>query len=201
MIKFVLGFGVLVILFSTANAQYDDIRCKCVCPPQDIVNGTETTGRKVYTKNITEPVDCKCENVVVPLPLKVNEFCPRCQCKWQRRNTTTIKVIVIIIICIVSILFLYMLFLLCLDPLLNRGSRLNAYQEHTNQDGVEEDDHSVHRVSMNAPPGASATGGTTRPRSQQAIRVAKDIKNQQVRWKGSVEEQRANVYDRHSMLN
>ena len=32
-----------------------------------------------------------CENVVKPLP-PIPNYCDACQCEWQRRNTTTIKV-------------------------------------------------------------------------------------------------------------
>ena len=34
----------------------------------------------------------KCETVVNPPASILKEFCPRCECKWQRRNTKTIKV-------------------------------------------------------------------------------------------------------------
>lgn len=40
---------------------------------------------------------------------------------------------VIIVIWIISILVIYMLFLMCLDPLLNKRVKAN-YQEHTNED-------------------------------------------------------------------
>lgn len=35
---------------------------------------------------------------------------------------------------IISILVIYMLFLMCLDPLLNKRVKANNYQEHTNED-------------------------------------------------------------------
>lgn len=43
------------------------------------------------------------------------------------------QVVVIIVIWIISILVIYMLFLMCLDPLLNKRVKAN-YQEHTNED-------------------------------------------------------------------
>lgn len=64
---------------------------------------------------------------------KEQEFCPRCQCKYENRNTTIIKVVVIIVIWVISLLVVYMLFLICLDPLLNKRVKAN-YQEHTNED-------------------------------------------------------------------
>lgn len=41
--------------------------------------------------------------------------------------------VVIIVIWIISLLVIYMLFLMCLDPLLNKRVKAN-YQEHTNED-------------------------------------------------------------------
>lgn len=53
-------------------------------------------------------------------------------CRYERRNTTTIRVLVILIIWVISLLTVYMLFLMCLDPLLNK--RRAAYQEHVNEE-------------------------------------------------------------------
>jgi hypothetical protein len=64
---------------------------------------------------------------------KEQEFCPRCECKYENRNTTVIKVVVIIVIWIISLLCIYMLFLMCLDPLLNKRAKAN-YQEQIDVD-------------------------------------------------------------------
>lgn len=64
---------------------------------------------------------------------KTEELCPRCVCSYESRNTTIIKVVVIIVIWIISLLVIYMVFLMCLDPLLNKRVKGN-YQEHTNED-------------------------------------------------------------------
>lgn len=64
---------------------------------------------------------------------KEQEFCPRCECKYENRNTTIIKVVVIIVIWVISLLVIYMAFLIILDPLLNKRVKGN-YQEHTNEE-------------------------------------------------------------------
>lgn len=80
-----------------------------------------------------------CEVVMLPKvadKLNVNEmreFCPRCECKYENRNTTIIRYVVIIVIWVISILVVYMLFLIILDPLLNKRVKGN-YQEHTNEE-------------------------------------------------------------------
>lgn len=79
-----------------------------------------------------------CENVIMPriadkIKGKEREFCPRCQCKFENRNTSIIKFVVILVIWAISLLVVYMLFLICLDPLLNKRVKAN-YQEHTNEE-------------------------------------------------------------------
>lgn len=79
-----------------------------------------------------------CENVIMPriadkIKGKEREFCPRCQCKFENRNTSIIKFVVILVIWVISLLVVYMLFLICLDPLLNKRVKAN-YQEHTNEE-------------------------------------------------------------------
>jgi len=183
--------GFLTVVNSAG--QYGDVRCKCVCPPLPLPNSTETS-QKVYTESFNEPGRCKCENVVNrQLIEKYENFCARCECQWQRRNTTTIKVVVILIICVVSLLVLYMLFLLCLDPLMSR--RPKTYLEQHN----EEDTQSVSTERI------IEDGGGARPRPGALMSRVKHevnrVKGEQAKWKGTVSEQRKNIFDRHTMLN
>lgn len=93
----------------------------------------------------------------------------------------------IIVIWVISLLVIYMLFLICLDPLLNKRVPKAAagagYLEHTN----EEDD------SVMAP-------GTSHPMGVRG-NVLNRVGHQQDKWKRQVREQRRNIYDRHTMLN
>lgn len=114
---------------------------------------------------------------------KDQEFCPRCECKYENRNTTIIKVVVIIVIWVISLLCIYMLFLMCLDPLLNKRAK-GSYLEHTN----EEDDTSQEAASSSHPMGVRGN-------------VLNRVGHQQDKWKKQVREQRKNIYDRHTMLN
>lgn len=122
-----LGFIALsVFCLSSVEAQYDDWRCKCVCPsPEVVTNETEPTKRKLYIGNVP-PLRCNCDYVVLPklgseVQEKAKEFCPRCECKYESRNTKTIRWVVIFIIGIISFLFVYMGFLMLLDPLLHKS--------------------------------------------------------------------------------
>uniref|UniRef100_T1J2U0 Transmembrane protein 9 n=1 Tax=Strigamia maritima TaxID=126957 RepID=T1J2U0_STRMM len=181
-----IAYSLFILCFAiSVKGQYDNMRCKCVCPDVSIVNGTTTDAqRKLYIANV-EAIHCNCENVVVPqisgtLNGKENEFCPRCECKHESRSTMTIKVVVIIIIWIVSLLVVYMLFLMCLDPLLNK--RGVTYQEHTNEE-------------EELPPVASTSQRRT------SSNVLNRVGHQQYKWKRQVQEQRRNIYDKHKMLN
>ncbi|KAK7070573.1 tmem9 [Halocaridina rubra] len=189
-INFLL-FVILSYFAGSVKAQYEDKRCICICPDPANVNSTKSTC-KSYNKPVA-PSKCDCENVVltnpkIPADIKANgqEFCAQCDCKYESRNSTTIKVVVILVLWIISLLVVYMGFLLCLDPLLNKRRSQPSYQEHTN----EEDE-------------AGAIGGA--PGMAQPLRVRPNVLgrvgHQQDKWKRQVQEQRRNIYDRHTMLN
>uniref|UniRef100_A0A6G1SM83 H(+)/Cl(-) exchange transporter 3 n=1 Tax=Aceria tosichella TaxID=561515 RepID=A0A6G1SM83_9ACAR len=97
---------------------HGNVRCKCLCPtppldrslPVDI----SQPRRHLYVRN-TSPEECKCDNVVLPhlsRDIRMNhltEFCNKCECKYQSRNTTTIRWFVIFALIIVSAMSLYMI--------------------------------------------------------------------------------------------
>ncbi|KAJ0183999.1 hypothetical protein K1T71_000422 [Dendrolimus kikuchii] len=181
----------IVIIFLAScvffvSGTYEDKRCKCVCPsPAAVLNNTGGTGRSPFIDNVP-PNKCNCAGVILPrignlLNGREQEFCPRCECKYENRNTTIIKVVVIIVIWVIMLLVVYMGFLICLDPLINKRAKA-SYQEHTNED----EDGTVG--------GPSQAMG---PRGNVLNRVT----HQQDKWKRQVREQRRNIYDRHTMLN
>lgn len=70
-----------------------------------------------------------CENVVQPRHDKVEEYCPRCRCRYERRNTKLIAGIVVSLIVLTALLAAYALFLQVLEPLLDR-SRIIPRRNH-----------------------------------------------------------------------
>uniref|UniRef100_A0A182QGI4 Uncharacterized protein n=1 Tax=Anopheles farauti TaxID=69004 RepID=A0A182QGI4_9DIPT len=184
-----IALVVLLHVATTQSQSYEDKRCKCICPSFKTVDNTtlEGTDRMLIIENVP-PNKCNCDGVILPRlanKIKVNgqEICPRCDCKYENRNTTIIKVVVIIVIWIISLLVIYMLFLMCLDPLLNKRVKAN-YQEHTNED----DDTAV-------------TVGNGQDMHVRENNVLNRVGHQQDKWKRQVREQRRNIYDRHTMLN
>ncbi|XP_013776569.1 uncharacterized protein CG1161-like isoform X2 [Limulus polyphemus] len=181
----IVSFSVLIIWLSSnvhkVLGQYSDIRCKCVCPSTEVVNGSKTE-RNLYIGNVP-PDECNCDGVVLSqigydLKNKEREFCPRCECHYESRNTTTIRVVVIIIIWAVSLLVVYMLFLMCLDPLLNK--KRSTYEEYRDEEE----------------PVSPVT-----PHQSPTPTVFNRVGQQQDKWKRQVQEQRRHIYDRHTMLN
>ncbi|XP_016980414.1 uncharacterized protein CG1161 [Drosophila rhopaloa] len=131
--------------------------------------------------------ECVCAGALLPhLDSNGKELpiCAECKCSHVARNTTLIKVVVIIVIWIISILVIYMLFLMCLDPLLNKRVKAN-YQEHTNEDDEP------------TPPLPAVNNQELSARANVLNRVG----HQQDKWKRQVREQRRHIYDRHTMLN
>ncbi|CAH1647391.1 unnamed protein product [Spodoptera littoralis] len=138
--KFIaIVFAATCAVFVTAHS-YEDNRCKCVCPsPAAVLNNTTGADRSPFMKSANvQPNKCNCESVILPrvadqIKGREQEFCPRCECKYENRNTTIIKVVVIIVIWVIMLLVVYMGFLICLDPLINKRAKA-SYQEHTNED-------------------------------------------------------------------
>ncbi|XP_026331834.1 uncharacterized protein CG1161-like [Hyposmocoma kahamanoa] len=178
-------FAATCVLYASGQS-YEDKRCKCVCPSlAAILNNTNGSDRKLYIANVP-PSKCDCDGVILPqvdaeIKSRGQEFCPRCECKYENRNTTIIKVVVIIVIWVIMLLVVYMGFLICLDPLINKRAKA-SYQEHTNEDDE---------------------GSVSGPSQQMGVRgnVLNRVTHQQDKWKRQVREQRRNIYDRHTMLN
>uniref|UniRef100_A0A3Q0KIM4 Transmembrane protein n=1 Tax=Schistosoma mansoni TaxID=6183 RepID=A0A3Q0KIM4_SCHMA len=105
---------ICVSIINTASAAYEDARCKCVCLlPSSYMNNTKSS-KKIYVKAIPSE-KCTCEYMLQ----NDKDLCRYCECKFQVRNTATIKVVVCLILTIITALVLYMLFLSLLEPLLS----------------------------------------------------------------------------------
>jgi len=182
------------------NADFVDSRCSCKCPETGSVDpdiNNPMPNRKMYISTHVNATDCDCEHVVKPLlqltQPQVDKFCPRCQCKHEKRSITIIKVVIIIVLWVVCVLIVYMLFLVALEPLLKgrargRGSAQAgaSYQQHTD----DEESESVGDTPMRQ-----------YSRQVSARGVIGAVGHSQDRWKRQVEIQRRNIYDRHTMLN
>lgn len=200
-----------VASFTHGQSSYEDKRCKCVCPSiKSVTNNTQDEDRILIIENVP-PHKCNCVGVILPrigdkLKEKEKEFCPRCECVYENRNTTIIKVVVIIVIWIISLLACYMAFLSCLDPLLNKRVKAN-YQEHTNEEEEAADSVSGQQSSGSIGiglPGPSSSAGDSHqmnPMRGSGGNMLNRVGHQQDKWKRQVREQRKNIYDRHTMLN
>uniref|UniRef100_A0A8D1AQ32 Transmembrane protein 9 n=1 Tax=Sus scrofa TaxID=9823 RepID=A0A8D1AQ32_PIG len=127
-----------------------------------------------------------CLHVVEPMPVPghdVEAYCLLCECKYEERSTTTIKIIIVIYLSVVGALLLYMAFLMLVDPLIRKP---DAYTERLHNEEENEDARSV---------AAAASFG---PR---ANTVLERVEGAQQRWKLQVQEQRKTVFDRHKMLS
>jgi len=91
---------------------------------------------------------------------------------------------------------------MCLEPLLNKRIKNTAYQEQTNDDdesvGGSRTSHPM-RVTSGSMISSSPTIAATSlgPSSSVLNRVG----HEQSKWKRQVQEQRKNIYDKHTMLN
>lgn len=164
-------------VFVAQAKSFEDVRCKCICPPYRNISGN------VYNRNVTQK-DCNCLHIVDPMPVPghdVEAYCLLCECKYEERSSNTIKVTIIIYLAILGALLLYMLFLLLVDPLIRKK---DPYTQPLHN---EEDSEEMH------------------PRADAALNrgntVLERVEGAQQRWKKQVQEQRKTVFDRHKMLS
>ncbi|XP_034446999.1 transmembrane protein 9 [Hippoglossus hippoglossus] len=178
---FILVAVVTVILLNlvgfTHAKNFEDVRCKCICPPYRNITG------HIYNRNVSQK-DCNCLHVVEPMPVPghdVEAYCLLCECKYEERSSNTIKVTIIIYLSVVGALLLYMLFLLLVDPLIRKH---DPYTQplHNEEDSEE----------MRPPVDSSQAKGNT---------VLERVEGAQQRWKKQVQEQRKTVFDRHKLLS
>ncbi|XP_061486879.1 proton-transporting V-type ATPase complex assembly regulator TMEM9-like [Rhineura floridana] len=165
---------------SEASKSFGDIRCKCICPPYRNISG------HIYKKNVSQK-DCNCLHLVEPMPVPGNDveaYCLLCECKYEERSTTTIKVVIIIYLSVIGALLLYMVFLMVVDPLIRKP---DVYTQPLHNEEESEDAHSLAAIR----PSASTRANT----------VLERVEGAQQRWKRQVQEQRKTVFDRHKMLS
>ncbi|XP_026871857.2 transmembrane protein 9 [Electrophorus electricus] len=166
-----------VVWYANASKSFEDVRCKCICPPYRNISG------HIYNKNASQK-DCNCLHVVEPIPVPchdVEAYCLLCVCQYEERSSNTIKVTIIIYLSVVGSLLLYMLFLLLVDPLIRRQ---DPYMQPLQN---EEDSEDV-RPHVGGSPGSGNT-------------VLERVEGAQQRWKRQVQEQRKTVFDRHKLLS
>ncbi|NXW51190.1 TMEM9 protein, partial [Nyctiprogne leucopyga] len=128
-----------------------------------------------------------CLHVVEPMPVPGNDveaYCLLCECKYEERSTTTIKVIIIIYLSVVGALLLYMAFLVLVDPLIRKP---DAYTQPLHNEEENED--------------ARSLAAAPTPSGARANTVLERVEGAQQRWKRQVQEQRKTVFDRHKMLS
>ncbi|XP_067946889.1 proton-transporting V-type ATPase complex assembly regulator TMEM9-like isoform X2 [Watersipora subatra] len=177
----------------------EDERCRCVCPKLKsiatlnsshlVVDGIDYTNKAVYISK-KKPEDCRCETVLkdnLPTTTVLNiddigKFCLRCECTFEQRNTTTQKVVIIFVIVVFGLMFVYALFLMCLDPIMNK--RRTHYTQQI--------DSVAQEIAADEPSG-SQTG-------RRVTAAVKRVKAEQKKWKGQVDEQRHNIYTSHKIL-
>ncbi|XP_030217406.1 proton-transporting V-type ATPase complex assembly regulator TMEM9 isoform X1 [Gadus morhua] len=165
--------AVVVAESKVSHMNYQDVRCKCICPPYRNFSGN------IYNRNVTQK-DCNCLHVVDPMPVPghdVEAYCLLCECKYEERSSNTIKVTIILYLTVVGALLLYMVFLLLVEPLIRKRDLYT--QPLHNEEEAEE------------PPSVVDRNNTMLER----------VEGAQQRWKKQVQEQRKTVFDRHKMLS
>uniref|UniRef100_A0A2K5IRX7 TMEM9 domain family member B n=1 Tax=Colobus angolensis palliatus TaxID=336983 RepID=A0A2K5IRX7_COLAP len=173
-----LALSVLLLAqLSDAAKNFEDVRCKCICPPY------KENSVHIYNKNISQK-ECDCLHVVEPVSVQgpdVEAYCLLCECKYEERSSVTIKVTIIISLSILGLLLLYMVYLTLVEPILKR--RLFGHSQLIQSDDDIED-HQPFANEHHVP-----------ARSRSRANVLSKVEYAQQRWKLQVQEQRKSVFD------
>lgn len=190
-----------------AEANFEDTRCRCVCPSTMYFVGDNLTDvndnhRRYYTMTNISPSYCSPQSVVKGEVAKIvdefhmDAFLANCDCRFESRNTVMLKVVVIFLICVIMVLVTYMAFLMCLDPMLRKQRFQSSYRQQNEE--MEENifARAVESFSSETPSVSSAC-----PLSNNKQNVLGRVEAEQNRWMKKVEEQRKNIFEDHTMLN
>ncbi|XP_028411461.1 transmembrane protein 9B-like [Dendronephthya gigantea] len=153
-----LSCVIFLSILTVAEAQYNDVRCKCVCP-KDVLE------HNIVVKFVVVE-NCTCKNLI---NLK-DSSCLRCKCEYEARNTMLIKVVVIFIVLVLVILIVYMIGLYIFSLWKPQDPNLSIQSDPLQESLIK-------------------TSRLTRLDSKVS------------QWKDSVENQRRNVYNNHSILS
>ncbi|UJR22799.1 hypothetical protein I4U23_025830 [Adineta vaga] len=204
---------VLMMMFLSSSVvfcgdEFEDYRCKCVCPSLTVLQdpSVNETDRRIYV-DVVPPDKCTCQLVVfrsIEASKDFKEkFCPRCVCNYEVRNTTTMKVVVIIIMVAISLLFIYMSFLLCLDPIMNQNKApptTNITRQARNYERQINEDANIDNPTQECVFSEAAASGPQNSR-QRSSTVLNLVTQEQSKWRKNVQQQRQSVYNKHELLN
>ncbi|KAJ1369642.1 hypothetical protein KIN20_031142 [Parelaphostrongylus tenuis] len=190
-----------------AEANFEDTRCRCVCPSTMYFVGDNFTDvndnhRRYYTMTNIGPSYCSPQSVVKAEVAKIvdefhmDAFLANCDCRFESRNTVMLKVVVIFLICVIMVLVTYMAFLLCLDPILSKQRLHSSYRQQN-----EEMEENIFARAVESFSSETASVSSTRPLSSNKHNVLGRVEAEQNRWMKKVEEQRKNIFEDHTMLN
>ncbi|KAF6016828.1 hypothetical protein EB796_024868 [Bugula neritina] len=182
-----------------------DKRCRCVCPRLKTISSLNSThllidhvdyaDQTVYIRNNVEPESCVCIeilNYILP-DLTVDniedldKFCLRCECQFEQRNSTIQKVVIIFVIVVFGLMLIYGLFLMCLDPIMNK--RRTHFRQFTDEQSEE--------LTGEQP---RLRSGSRTEASRRVAAAVNHVRATQEKWKGQLNTQRQNIYQKHNIL-
>ncbi|XP_063971091.1 transmembrane protein 9B-like [Lytechinus pictus] len=165
------NFIILLLFVALAACEGEFGNVRCKCICPAEPDIKRDLDIQVVTVSLAE--ECSCE-----LVMKRNESdCLRCECKYESRNITTIEVVIFLIIVVVICLFIYLIALAFLDPEMFRSKLTEPQMEDT----------------LTPQPDLSST--------RQPPSYLGRVGSAQRRWRSQVQQQRENIFDRHTILS
>ncbi|KAI6218166.1 hypothetical protein M3Y99_01726900 [Aphelenchoides fujianensis] len=200
-IRLLFGFLLFVCCSTLVSANFEDSRCRCICPNTQYFSSVNHTDnrRRYYTKTNVRSQTCNPQNVVktsvdgIVEESHIDAFLANCDCRYETRNTVLLKVVVIFVICVLVLLIAYMVFLTLLDPAFKRRRASVNYKR--------QDDEIEENIFANGTENGAASGSTIPMRAtRNAAHLVETVENEASKWQETVEEQRRKVFKEHSVL-
>ena len=196
-----LLYRYLLLLFTFQIIKAEQVhyttRCICKCKAH-----THVPMDAIYIESpFTNTSNCICPRVVLPkvkLPTPESTlYCLGCECKFETRSIMIIQIAVGIVITVISALVTYVIFLVGLQPMLNRpisvSKRRNMYAAHSAYPGISD---SYASFEVHDSLGIQEQPMPITPLlSMYAIEEAfRKLKSNQETWKQQLEIQRSKIY-------
>ena len=130
------------------------------------------------------------------------DVCPRCQCDYQRRNTTLIFTVVILICIIIATFLIYILVVKLIWP---KFFVPRTYKEQTDEINLEaitaNNETNGEAIDANGDDDQGSGSQAEHKTKTSRFPVLAFLTKKQSKWQRELKEQQAHIYEDHTMLN
>ena len=129
------------------------------------------------------------------------DVCPRCQCDYQRRNTTLIFTVVVLICVIIATFLIYILVVKLIWPKFFVPRTYKEQTDEINLEAITANNETNGEATTNGGEDDQGSGSQGEQKSKSRFPVLAFLSKRQSKWQRDLKEQQAHIYEDHTMLN